>query len=92
MNPESVHRFVESLVTGRFYPVKAGYDPNESPDTDKLKLVDKDGSGIVSTQEINDFEMKEQQRLWVNRINNFFTMTLGLMGGMAVMQLLYLFA
>ena len=60
MPAESVHRFVESLVTGKFYSVKAGYDPNELADLDKLKKLDTDGSGIVSTQEINDNEMKEQ--------------------------------
>lgn len=32
MKPDQVHRFVESLVNGKFYPVKAGYDPNELPD------------------------------------------------------------
>ena len=51
-------RFVESLISGKYNPVKKEFDPNKQS-KNQPKIVDKDGDGIVSTQELNDFEMKE---------------------------------
>ena len=51
-------RFVESLISGKYNAVKKEFDPNKQ-NASQSKLVDKDGDGIVSTQELNDFEMKE---------------------------------
>jgi hypothetical protein len=51
-------------------------------------MVDKDGDGIVSTQELNDFEMKEQQKVWVARLSNWYNLILGLLAGMSLMQLI----
>jgi len=78
------------LVTGEFHPVKGDFDPNK--DTSINKIIDTDGDGIVSTQELNDYEMKEQQSLWVNRINKAYNMVLGLLGGMSVMHLIFISA
>ena len=50
---------MESLVSGKYYVVKKDFDPN-APQDDSQKIIDKDRDGIVSTQEINDFEMKAQ--------------------------------
>ena len=90
MKPENVHRFVESLVTGHFRAVKKDFDPNK--DLSVNKIIDTDGDGIVSTQELNDFQMKLQQRLWVNRINKVYNMILGLLGGMGVMHIIFISA
>ena len=56
---KSVHKFVESLVTGQFHAVKTDYDPNK--DNSKSLEIDTDGDGIVSTQEIKDYELKQAQ-------------------------------
>ena len=56
------------------------------------KKIDADGDGIESTQEKIDFEMKEQQKLWVNRINKIYNLTLGLLGGMSLMHLILVLA
>ena len=56
------------------------------------KKIDADGDGIESTQEKIDFEMKEQQKLWVNRINKIYNLTLGLLGGMYLMHLILVLA
>ena len=45
------------MVSGKYYLVKKDFDPN-APQDNNDKIIDKDGDGIVSTQEINDFEMK----------------------------------
>ena len=36
--------------------------------------------------------MKQQQRLWVNRINKVYNLTLGLLGGMSLMHLILVLA
>jgi len=36
--------------------------------------------------------MKEQQKLWVNRINKIYNLTLGLLGGMSLMHLILVLA
>lgn len=56
---KTYHRFVESLISGKYNAVKKEFDPNKLK-AGGSKMVDKDGDGIVSTQELNDFEMKEQ--------------------------------
>ena len=86
------HRYIESMVTGKYNPAPLSFDPNKPTDADKWKLTDKDGDGIVSTQELQDYEMKEMQRIWVNRLNNFFSATLGLMAGMGLMHLFVVFS
>ena len=55
--PESVHRYVESLVTGKFQNVKPGFNPNAVEEIDVG--VDQDGDGMISTQELNDYEMRK---------------------------------
>jgi len=55
-------------------------------------MIDKDGDGIISTQEIIDAEMKAQQAIWVQRINNFYHTFLGLLAGIAVMSLFSIFS
>ena len=90
VKPENVHRFVESLVTGKFHAVKKDFDPNK--DLSMNTMIDADGDGIVSTQELNDYEMKQQQRIWVNRINKVYNMVLGLLGGMSVMHIIFISA
>lgn len=44
---KKVHRFVESLITGKFIPVNKEFDPNR--DKGLKKKMDADGDGIVST-------------------------------------------
>jgi hypothetical protein len=88
--PAKTIKFVESLVTGQFKAVNKDFDPNiEMTD---ISLMDCDGSGIVTTQEKNDYEMKLQQDIWVNRINKVYSMSLGLLGGMGVMHIIFLSA
>ena len=36
--------------------------------------------------------MKQQQRIWVNRINKVYNMVLGLLGGMSVMHIIFISA
>lgn len=36
--------------------------------------------------------MKQQQKVWVNRIQNLYNMGLGVISGMSVMHLIFLFA
>lgn len=55
-------------------------------------MIDKDGDGIISTQEINDAEMKAQQATWVKRINNLYHTFLGLLAGIALMSLFSVFS
>ena len=56
----------ESLLTIKlklqYFFALPPFDPNKPTDADKWKLTDKDGDGIVSTQELQDYEMKEMQR------------------------------
>jgi hypothetical protein len=56
---DNIHRYVESLVSGKYYLVKKDFNPNAPQDGDK-KAIDRDGDGIISTQELNDSIMKEQ--------------------------------
>ena len=81
---------MESLVTGKFHQVKSDFDPNK--DTSQNQVIDQDGDGIISTQELNDYEMKLQQGIWVNRINKAYNMILGLLGGMSVMHIIFISA
>ena len=73
------------MVTGKFYRVTKEFNPNQQS---VASTLDTDGDGIVSTQELNDKEMKIQQKVWVNRINKFYNMILGLLGGMGLMHLI----
>lgn len=93
LDPEkvkNVKKFVESLVTGQFHSVKDDFDPNQ--DMNLAQVIDVDGDGIVSTQELNDYQMKLQQSIWVNRINKVYNMTLGLLGGMGLMHIIFIAA
>ena len=47
------------MVTGVFIPLKKDIDPNAPVDSEMKKVMDKDGDGIISTQELNDYEMKQ---------------------------------
>ena len=47
---------------------------------------------VTELKELQDFEMKEMQRIWVNRLNNFFSATLGLLAGMGLMHLFVVFS
>ena len=53
---KNIHRAVESLVSGKFKKINKAFDPNK--DLSLKKVIDVDGDGIVSTQELNDYEMK----------------------------------
>ena len=53
---KNVYRAVESLVSGKFNRITKEFDPNK--DLSMKKIIDTDGDGIVSTQELNDWEMK----------------------------------
>ena len=86
-NVKHTQRFVESLISGRYNEVKKDFDPSKQSQS-QAKIVDKDGDGIVSTQELNDFEMKEQQLIWVARLSNWYNLILGLLSGMSLMQLI----
>lgn len=74
------------MVSGKFNKISKEFDPNK--DLSMKKIIDTDGDGIVSTQELNDYEMKQQQKIWVNRINKIYNLTLGLLGGMSIMHLI----
>jgi len=78
------------LITGKFHKVEKKFNPNV--DKTLSKKIDADGDGIESTQEKIDYEMKQQQKLWVNRINKIYNLTLGLLGGMALMHLILVLA
>lgn len=54
---QNVHRYVESLVSGKFFFVKKDFDPNAAPDD---VVADKNADGITSTQEKNDYNMRQQ--------------------------------
>ena len=84
----TTQRYVESLVTGEFQRVmRKDFDPNAVSDMAKF---DTSGDGIVSTTEISDFEMREQQRIWVNRLANIFGFIFGLLGGIGLLDLFIL--
>lgn len=87
---DHIYRYVESLVTGRFHKVSKDFDPNK--DLSVNKIIDADGDGIVSSTELHDFEMKQQQTIWVARINKIYNLVMGLLGGMSVMHLVFISA
>jgi hypothetical protein len=76
----TVQRYVESLVTGNFWKVLSDVSPNAQRDSDKKEEVQ-------SNRENYEREMKEIQRVWVNRIHKLFYMFLGLLAGMSLMHL-----
>ena len=78
------------MITGKFHRVEKKFNPNV--DTSLHKKIDADGDGIESTQEKIDYEMKQQQKIWVNRINKVYNLTLGLLGGMSLMHLILVLA
>jgi hypothetical protein len=83
-----VQRYVESLVTGKFMRVQKDIDLNQGTGDDDPNL---DKKGIVhSNREFYEREMKEVQKLWVNRIHKLFQLFLGLLAGMSLMHLLIL--
>ena len=81
-----VQRVVESLVTGEFQQVAKDFDPQAQIDSEKMRLADTDGSGIVSTRELEDYEMRKLQSTWMNRLNNIFNGLVGFLAGMALLE------
>lgn len=81
-------KYVESLVTGQYYKVSPSFNP-EDLGAGELGL-DLDGDGIISTTERIDAEMKNQQKLWVNILNNGFNFTLGLLSGLSLLEVFFL--
>lgn len=78
----AVQRYVESLVTGNFMKVLKDIDlqgPGEEQTSDKK---------VQSNREFYEREMKEVQKIWVNRIHKIFHLFLGLLAGMSLMHLL----
>lgn len=51
---------------------------------------DKDKEVVTSNRENYEREMKQVQKLWVNRTHKLFYMFLGFLAGMSLMQLLFL--
>lgn len=80
-------KFVESLVTGKYIKVSDKFDPMDlAPDA----ALDADGDGIISTTERIDAAMKEDQKIWVNIINNMFNFTLGLLSGLSLLEVFFI--
>ena len=48
--------------------------------------LDADGDGIVSSTELSDLEMKEQQKLWINRLMNLKNFVTGLLAGICICE------
>lgn len=67
--------------------MRKDFDPNAVSDISKY---DTSGDGIVSTTEISDYEMREQQRIWVSRLANIFNFLFGLLGGIGLLDLFIL--
>ena len=91
MEPDNVKKsskYVESLVTGKYFKVSNAFDPTEISPSEGG--VDVDGDGIVSTIEKIDTEMKERQKIWVNFINNGFNFVLGLLSGLSLLEAFFL--
>ena len=82
---DKVQRYVESLVTGQFMRVQKEINLQIQPAdiNDKTKK-------LQSSRENLEREMKEIQKVWVNRVNKLFYMFLGLLAGMSLMHLLVL--
>lgn len=77
-----VQRYVESLVTGNFWQVQKELDLNgPSGEGSGSKVV------VPSNREFYEREMKEVQKLWINRIHKLFHLFLGILGGMSLMHL-----
>lgn len=53
-------------------------------------MLDADGSGIVSSMEIGDQAMKDQQKLWVNRLMNIKNFVAGLLAGLCLCEVIIL--
>lgn len=77
------HKYVESLVTGKFQKVSSSFDPFDIGDN---MGMDADGDGIISTMEKMEFEMKEAQKQWFNLLNNCFNLMLGLLAGLSLLE------
>ena len=91
MEPDNVKKsskYVESLVTGQYYKVSNAFDPTELGAGDGGQ--DLDGDGIVSTIEKIDAAMKEQQKIWVNGLNNGFNFSLGTLSGFSLLEMFFL--
>lgn len=91
MEPDNVKKsskYVESLVTGKYFKVSNAFDPTEISPSEGG--VDLDGDGIVSTIEKIDTEMKERQKIWVNFINNGSNFVLGLLSGLSLLEAFFL--
>lgn len=52
--------------------------------------VDEKNRKLKSNRENFDKEMKDIQKLWVNRVNKLFNLFLGILAGMSVMHLIVL--
>eukprot|EP00347_Sterkiella_histriomuscorum_P023584 403334088 len=80
---DKIQRYVESLVTGNFMAVKKDINLQiQAADiNDKTKQ-------LKSNREQMEKEMKEIQKVWVNRVNKLFNMFLGLLAGMSAMHLI----
>jgi hypothetical protein len=75
-----VQRYVESLVTGNFWQVQKELGlQGKDEDSDKV---------VASNRENYESEMREVQRLWINRIHKLFHMFLGLLAGMSLIHLI----
>lgn len=89
--PSRTTKYVESMISGKFTEVKKDFDPNADRNLE-IGGADADGNNIISTQELNDYEMKMQQGIWVNRIHKTYNTVLGLLGGMGVMHIIFVAA
>jgi polynucleotide 5'-kinase involved in rRNA processing len=76
----AVQRYVESLVTGNFWQVQKEIGLQDSKD--EAKMI------VQSNRENYEREMKEVQRLWINRIHKLFHLFLGLLAGMSLIHLI----
>lgn len=52
--------------------------------------VDEKNKKLKSNREFFDKEMKEIQRIWVNRVNKLYNLFLGILAGMSAMHLIVL--
>ena len=82
---DKIQRYVESLVTGNFMEVKKeiNLQIQQADINDKTKK-------LQSSREFLEREMREIQKVWVNRTNKLFYMFLGLLAGMSLMHLIVL--
>lgn len=76
-----IQRYVENLVTGQFLHVRKDVD---------LTVNRENVKDIATSRYQVEYELLQSQHKWINRINSFFTTTLGLLSGMSVMHLIIL--